>query len=223
MNPDTEELEYTTQDHLDEDRGRNIWNIATISGIIIVFLTFAYLVQAMAGGMGGPNFSGMIQILPIVAGIVVIIVGYGYLKGEKQKKDQTMLKNDIEIGSKAPNERGKRSFRSARSKRRRRRQGAHEKKRHEENKRERGSNSPYIDDYGMQVNKKLFKSRTDKKVFGVCGGLAAYFDMDSTVMRLIFVAATLIGWGSVAILYIVLAIVLKKEPIEWMEDFDEAN
>lgn len=32
--------------------------------------------------------------------------------------------------------------------------------------------------------KKLYKSRRDKKICGVCGGIAEYFDMDSTVIRL---------------------------------------
>ena len=35
--------------------------------------------------------------------------------------------------------------------------------------------------------KKLYKSSTDKKIAGVCGGIAEYFNIDSTVVRL--------GWG----------------------------
>lgn len=61
------------------------------------------------------------------------------------------------------------------------------------------------------MTKKLFKSR-DKKMFGVCGGLAEYFDMDPTVMRLIFIAAFLL-FGSGILLYIIMAIVMPDPPI----------
>ncbi len=35
--------------------------------------------------------------------------------------------------------------------------------------------------------RKLYKSQTDKKLCGVCGGIAEYFNIDSTVIRLIWV------------------------------------
>jgi phage shock protein C len=60
------------------------------------------------------------------------------------------------------------------------------------------------------MEKKLYKGR-DKKIFGVCSGLAEYFDMDATVMRLIFVGAFfLLGTGILA--YIVMAIVMPNPP-----------
>ena len=60
------------------------------------------------------------------------------------------------------------------------------------------------------MEKKLYKGR-DKKIFGVCSGLAEYFDMDPTVMRLIFVGAFfLLGTGILA--YIVMAIVMPDPP-----------
>ena len=35
--------------------------------------------------------------------------------------------------------------------------------------------------------KRLYKSSTDRKLAGVCGGIAAYFDIDSTIVRLVWV------------------------------------
>ncbi len=35
------------------------------------------------------------------------------------------------------------------------------------------------------MEKKLYKSRTDKKICGVCGGIAKYFDIDSSIVRLV--------------------------------------
>jgi phage shock protein C len=60
------------------------------------------------------------------------------------------------------------------------------------------------------MKKRLYKSSTDKKVCGVCGGIANYFDVDSTVIRLIWVIFTLAG-GSGLIAYIIAAIIMPDE------------
>ena len=60
------------------------------------------------------------------------------------------------------------------------------------------------------MKKRLYKSSTDKKVCGVCGGIANYFDVDPTVIRLIWVIFTLVG-GSGLIAYIIAAIVMPDE------------
>ncbi|MBP9924611.1 MAG: PspC domain-containing protein [Cyclobacteriaceae bacterium] len=53
--------------------------------------------------------------------------------------------------------------------------------------------------------KKLVKG--DKKLFGVCSGLANYFDLDPTVMRLIFVFAFFFA-GMGFLLYIIMALIM---------------
>lgn len=60
--------------------------------------------------------------------------------------------------------------------------------------------------------KKLYRSRTDKVIAGVCGGLGEYFNMDSLIFRLIFLALLFAG-GSGFWLYIILAIIIPKEPL----------
>lgn len=60
------------------------------------------------------------------------------------------------------------------------------------------------------MKKRLCKSSTDKKVCGVCGGIANYFDVDPTVIRLIWVIFTLAG-GSGLIAYIIAAIIMPDE------------
>ncbi len=61
------------------------------------------------------------------------------------------------------------------------------------------------------MNKRLFKSKSDKKLCGVCGGVANYFNIDPTVVRLAWVAFTLLG-GSGILAYIIAAIVIPEEP-----------
>lgn len=64
------------------------------------------------------------------------------------------------------------------------------------------------------MEKKLYRSITDKKLAGVCGGLAEYLGMDSTIVRLILVLAVLFaGVGILA--YIVAALVIPNPPVQY--------
>lgn len=61
------------------------------------------------------------------------------------------------------------------------------------------------------MEKKLYRSRNDKKIFGVCGGLAKYCEFDPTLVRL--VAALLVVFTGVGLLaYIIAALVMPNEP-----------
>lgn len=51
--------------------------------------------------------------------------------------------------------------------------------------------------------KKLYRSETDRKLAGVCGGLGEYFDIDPVIFRIIFVVTTLMG-GFGLLLYIIM-------------------
>ncbi|MCL4246758.1 MAG: PspC domain-containing protein [Anaerolineae bacterium] len=60
------------------------------------------------------------------------------------------------------------------------------------------------------MKKRLVRSKTDRQISGVCAGIAQYFELDPTVVRLIFVVATILG-GPGLLIYIVLAIVMPEE------------
>lgn len=60
---------------------------------------------------------------------------------------------------------------------------------------------------------RLYRSRDEKWVSGVLGGLAEYFGMDVTLLRLAFIAlVVLLGLGSLVVAYIVMALVVPLEP-----------
>ncbi len=61
--------------------------------------------------------------------------------------------------------------------------------------------------------KKLYRSRTDKMVAGVCGGLGRYLGLDPTLIRLIFVLLVVFGVGSGILLYFVLMLIVPEEPV----------
>ena len=60
------------------------------------------------------------------------------------------------------------------------------------------------------MEKKLYRSKTDKKIAGVCGGLAEYLDMDSTIVRLIWIVLSFFA-GSGILLYFICALVMPVE------------
>lgn len=59
----------------------------------------------------------------------------------------------------------------------------------------------------MNKAKKLYRSKTDRIIFGVCGGLGEYFEVDPLILRILFILLTFTG-GSGIIIYIILAILI---------------
>lgn len=69
--------------------------------------------------------------------------------------------------------------------------------------------------------KKLYKSRKDKMIFGVCGGLAEYFGVDSTVIRLVVAIAAICSFSVLFWVYLICAIIMQFNPAEITTGFDE--
>ena len=61
-------------------------------------------------------------------------------------------------------------------------------------------------------NKKLYRSKTDEKIAGVCGGIAEYFGIDSTLIRIAWALLVLCA-GTGALLYIVCAFIIPEKPM----------
>lgn len=73
------------------------------------------------------------------------------------------------------------------------------------------------------MKKKLCKSRTDKKIAGVCGGFANYFGIDTTLIRLAWVLLVLCA-GCGVLAYIIAAVVLPDEDeIVTVSEINEEN
>jgi phage shock protein C len=59
------------------------------------------------------------------------------------------------------------------------------------------------------MENKLYRSRKDRMLLGVCGGLGKYLGIDSTIIRIVFVLLGFCGFGIIA--YIVMAIIVPQE------------
>jgi phage shock protein C len=63
----------------------------------------------------------------------------------------------------------------------------------------------------MDPTRKLYRSRTNRELAGICGGLGRYFNVDATLLRVLFVLLAVLG-GSGLVLYLVLWIIIPSEP-----------
>ena len=214
MEFDDRELRTTMQEFLEEEKkaNTNIWNFATIAGIAMFFVGMVYLIQTIGLSIG-PDLSGIVEIMPLIGGVLVTLVGFGFLvgdrkkeKSEKKKKQKSGKKFDFDFDEDADmdeefslnNDLNRRSSKKKKS----------------------SSGNYNFDSFALKQSKKLYKSRTNRKWAGVCGGLAKYFGISATVVRLLFIITFFAGSGTSLLVYIALAIALDKEPPELMDDFD---
>jgi phage shock protein C len=63
----------------------------------------------------------------------------------------------------------------------------------------------------MDASRKLYRSKANRQIAGVCGGLAEYFNVDAILIRVLFVLLAVLG-GSGLVLYVAMWIIVPKEP-----------
>ena len=63
-------------------------------------------------------------------------------------------------------------------------------------------------------HKRLYRNTKERILGGVCSGLADYFNIDPTLMRLIYLAVTLLTGGAFVILYLILWIIMPEPPYQ---------
>ncbi len=70
----------------------------------------------------------------------------------------------------------------------------------------------------MNTNyKQLTRSRSNRMIAGLCAGLGEYFNIDPTIVRLLFVLGLFIGHFGVLLTYIVMALIIPEEPVKQVQ------
>jgi phage shock protein C len=206
------ELQATLQDFLEEKEKKtekSIWNITTISGLAFVFTAFAFIGHTIATDIIGLQpISGvytLMTFMPYLAGALLGVNILTMFKSSSSKEKKKEREEEIKV------------------------QETYDKLdaflySEKEQKKNRKSSAFRVKEplstLSINAGQKLFKSRSDKYISGVCGGLAKYLGINSTVIRMIFLAALFLGYGSFFLVYIALSIVMPKEPISLMDDFN---
>jgi phage shock protein PspC (stress-responsive transcriptional regulator) len=62
------------------------------------------------------------------------------------------------------------------------------------------------------TSRKLTRSRDDKWIAGICGGIAEHTGIDATLIRVILVIATILGAGSLIVIYLICWVIIPKTP-----------
>ncbi|GAB5408747.1 MAG: PspC domain-containing protein [Balneolaceae bacterium] len=224
------ELQSTMQNFLKEEEketGKGIWNFSTIAGMGMVFIAVSFLVQWI-GLSFGPGFDNFLQDaiagLPLIGGALVTLVGFGFFVGDRRRErrnkrnkrqERRARKASVSSSKKNMDDVHGSEFTKSRSSLRNDLDSDFTSSSSSANFEDFATSS-----YGYRHAKKLMKSRSDKKWAGVCGGLAKYFGISSTVVRFIFVAAFFMGYGASLLIYFGLSLAMPKEPVELMDDFD---
>lgn len=212
INVTDEDLQKSLKSFLetsDEKETHSIWNIKTISGLAFVFISLAFIGQLIGaelmGTDGVPFLTTVMKFLPYLGGAMLAVIGIGFMK---QSKTEKKSKKERETQNKKTYDKLDDFLYSDEETRSRSRQSSRAKRSGK------GSISSKLSFSGG-----LTRSRTDSKIFGVCGGLAKYLGMNSTVLRIGFLIAFFLSSGSFFLLYLAMAIVMPKESIDDMDDF----
>ena len=64
----------------------------------------------------------------------------------------------------------------------------------------------------MDLNRRLYRSNREKMLCGVCGGIAEYFAVDPTLIRLLWVAACMFSCGTGLLAYLAAAVIIPVRP-----------
>jgi phage shock protein C len=69
------------------------------------------------------------------------------------------------------------------------------------------------DAFAKSLSHKLYRSRLDRKLFGVCGGIGSHLQIDPTIIRIVFVISALASFGLTLLVYAIMAVLVPEEPI----------
>ncbi|MEM8558186.1 MAG: PspC domain-containing protein [Bacteroidota bacterium] len=181
------------------------WNLPTAAGISMIGVGTLYSLQQM----GLPLWSGLgeiMTVLPWLAGILIILLGFGMLSWSPEKRRKKKRRAEQRRRQQAARRRRERERRQERvasassstsSRRRERRDDRREERRASRMERTRSR------------RKKLAKSK-EKKILGVAGGVGQFLGIDPTLVRIAFVLATIFAFPTGIALYILLGFVLPE-------------
>lgn len=185
-----EDLEALFLEDEEEEEDSGIWSASTLTGLVFILVGMVYL-MAEVGFLPSLDYAAIVDFLPYLGGILVMLLGFGLLSWrpgqdkKKAKKAEAKAKMAATARAKASaTERAKRRAREL---------------------------ADEVRAFETKRRKRLSKSRTDKKIAGVCGGLANYFGIDPTLVRIAFVIGLFASGGNFFWIYLAGAFIMPKE------------
>ncbi len=163
-----EEFLFDDEEAQSKSSKSGIFNLPTMAGLSMIVVGIAYMFQQL-GIWGGASLQSLIDWLPWLAGILIILLGFGVLSWRpKKKKKKMQVRKTVDKTT--------------------------------------GKKKVVVE--SSSKSKRLRKS-SDKKISGVASGIAEYFNIDPTLVRIAFVIGIFFnGIGLAA--YLILSLVMSK-------------
>ncbi len=175
------DLETLSEDELDallfddeQEQPKGMLNLPTLAGLSLILVGIAYLFQQLGIWGSGIDLAVLASLLPWIAGIFIILLGFGVLSWRPNRKNKKKIKAEKKLA-----------------------------------RRQSKKNRTIVSESSQKSNRgKLIKSR-NKKMAGVCAGIAEYFGIDPTLVRIAFVVGFVgTGGGPFVLAYILLSFIM---------------
>jgi phage shock protein PspC (stress-responsive transcriptional regulator) len=211
--------EQELEDETEEQKKAGFWNLQTASGMGLIGLGALYSLQLMGlFPLGSALLQNLVQVLPIFAAVLIMLTGFGVLswspaarRRKKARKRAARRRRQQRVRSKtmgrAPrtDEVGRRAASAfAQAERALSAAGRTAGRAVDEAKARRAQAR-------REGRKRLLKDRENRKLTGLAAGMANYFGLDPTVVRIAWVVATVFTQGGALIPYIILSMVTGNE------------
>lgn len=187
---ETLDLESLSDEELDAllfdegpEKPKGMLNLPTLAGLSLILVGIAYIFQQLGLWAGGIDLTLLASLLPWLAGIFIILLGFGVLSWRPNRKNKAKIKAEKKL-AKQQKKRSAKIDKVPRS------------------KHDRG---------------RLVKS-PNKKLSGVCGGIADYFGIDPILIRIAFFVGTVASQGTFILAYLLLAFIMPSPEKETLEE-----
>ncbi len=175
-----DELEELLFDEEPGKENKSIFNLPTMAGLSMIVVGIAYIFQQLGLFTAPFNLEQIVSLLPWLAGVLIILLGFGVLSWGPNKKKKPKIEKKV-----------------TRTVRTKTRSGG-----------ERQVVVEKVTASRSKDGKKRLAKSSDKKIAGVAGGIGEYFNIDPTLVRIAFVLGTIFSNGGFLFAYLLLSFVM---------------
>ncbi|WP_420454462.1 PspC domain-containing protein [Rubrivirga sp.] len=225
--------EQELEEEAHEEKESGFWNLQTASGIGLIGLGALYSLQLLGlFPIGSEILYNLVQVLPIFAAVLIMLTGFGVLSwspaarrrrkarkraARRRRQQQRVQRKTVgrrtrRSSDDAAGQTASRAFRQAERALRTAGRAAGRATDQAFARRAEARRSGRV---------RLAKDRKNRKITGVAAGMANYFGLDPTVVRIGWVIAAIFSNGAAILPYLILTAVLKDEDDDALDDDDD--
>lgn len=219
---DDEITEDDIQDFLDaqaeeeelKQKKQGFWNLQTGSGLAIIAIGIIYLLQQLNFVPFFFPLQQLVALLPWLAGILIILTGFGVLSWSPSRRRKKARKRARERRMRERRARERRQQGKTMGRAKTESSAAYERARREARRAARAAErkaskaKSHASQRRQRKSRRLAKSKKDKKLAGVAAGIANFLGIEPTLVRIAFVIGAIFGSGATIPLYVILALVM---------------